>query len=155
MQPEARREADEWVERAQCDLLIAERALQGAPTLADQAAYHAQQAAEKALKGFLAANNRPLQKNHNLEWLVGHCQVIDVTFATFLAATRTLNPYATLFRYPGGPLEPIISEAEQAIQLGREIVDFVREQYEIPRDTEAPDDLASPLRTWYNMMTVS
>jgi HEPN domain-containing protein len=128
MQPEARREADEWVQRAQRDLLIAERALQGDPTLADQAAYHAQQAGEKALKGFLAANNHPLRKTHNLEWLVDQCQGIDVTFAQFLAAARTLNPYATLFRYPGGPLEPSLGEAEQAIQLGREIVDFVQEQ---------------------------
>jgi HEPN domain-containing protein len=128
MQPEARREADEWVQRAQRDLLIAERALQGEPTLADQAAYHAQQAGEKALKGFLAANNRQLRKTHNVEWLVDQCQGIDVTFAQHRAAARTLNPYATLFRYPGGPLEPSIGEAEQAIQLGREIVEYVRRQ---------------------------
>lgn len=62
MRPEACREADEWLQRAQRDLLIAERAFQGTPALADQAAYHAQQAIEKALKAFLAANNQPLQK---------------------------------------------------------------------------------------------
>lgn len=112
MQPEARREADEWVQRAQRDLLIAERALEGEPTLADQAAYHAQQAGEKALKGFLAANNRPLRKTHNVEWLVEQCHGIDVTFGQHRAAARTLNPYSTLFRYPGGPLEPSMGEAE-------------------------------------------
>jgi HEPN domain-containing protein len=133
MQPEARREADEWVERAQRDLLIAVRALQGTPTLADQAAYHAQQAAEKALKAFLAANNQALRKTHNLEQLVTQCQVIDARFGEFLASARTLNPYATLFRYPGGPLEPAVDEAERAIQLAREIVDFARAQW---RDVE-------------------
>ncbi|GAC1641847.1 MAG: HEPN domain-containing protein [Chloroflexota bacterium] len=133
MQPEARREADEWVQRAQRDLLIAERALQGTPILADQAAYHAQQAAEKALKAFLAANNQPLQKTHNLERLVTQCQAINARFGAFLGSTRTLNPYATLFRYPGGPLEPAVDEAERAIQLAREIVDFAGAQW---RDLE-------------------
>lgn len=128
MQPEARREAGEWLQRAQRDLLIAERALQGVPTLADQAVYHAQQAAEKTLKAFLAANNHPLQKTHNLEYLVTQCQGVNTTFGEFLASARTLNPYATLFRYPGGPLEPAAGEAERAIQLAREIVVHVREQ---------------------------
>jgi HEPN domain-containing protein len=115
MQPEARREADEWLQRAQSDLLIAERALQGTPTLADQAAYHAQQAAEKALKAFLAANNRPLRKTHNLEQLVTQCQTVDARFGDLLRSARTLNPYATAFRYPGGPLQPAVNEAERAI----------------------------------------
>lgn len=129
MQPEARREADEWLARAHRDLLIAERALEGAPTLADQAAYHSQQAAEKALKAFLAANDKPLQKTHNLEQLVTQCLAIDTRFGDFLGSARTLSPYATLFRYPGGPLEPAVDEAERAIQLAREIVNFAEAQW--------------------------
>jgi hypothetical protein len=50
-----------------------------------------------------------------------------------LPTKRTLNPYATLFRYPGGPLEPADDEAERAIQLAREIVDFAGAQW---RDLE-------------------
>jgi hypothetical protein len=38
-----------------------------------------------------------------------------------------------LFRYPGGPLEPSLQEAKQAIRLAREIVDFSEAQW---RDTE-------------------
>ena len=58
MQPSAIREAREWLERADLDLRLAERALQVPPPLAGGAAYHAQQAAEKALKAFLAAHNQ-------------------------------------------------------------------------------------------------
>ncbi|HZU13517.1 MAG TPA: HEPN domain-containing protein [Chloroflexota bacterium] len=134
MQPEARREADEWLQRADRDLIIAARAIDGVPALADQAAYHAQQATEKALKSFLAAHNRPLQKTHNLERLVAQCRGVDPTFGDFLASARTLNPYATVFRYPGGPLEPSRDEAQRAIQLAREIVDRVREQLRNPED---------------------
>jgi HEPN domain-containing protein len=129
MRPEARREADEWMQRAQRDVLIAARALQGTPTLPDQAAYHAQQAAEKALKAFLAASNQRLQKTHNLEHLVTRCRTIDTNFGEFVRAARTLTPYATLFRYPGGPLEPTVDEAERAVQLAREIVEFVGAQW--------------------------
>lgn len=50
MQPEAADEARDWMTRAERDLLIGQRALHVEPILADQAAYHAQQAAEKALK---------------------------------------------------------------------------------------------------------
>lgn len=135
MQREASGEAGEWLQRAQRDLLIAERALQGTPTLPDQAAFHAQQATEKALKAFLAADNQPLQKTHNLELLVTHCQAIDARFGDFLGSVRTLNPYATLFRYPGGPLEPSVDEAERAIHLARELVDFAGTRC---RDLEEP-----------------
>lgn len=123
---EARREAGEWLRRAERDLMIAERALQGIPTLGDQAVYHAQQAAEKSLKAFLAASDRPLEKTHNLEQLVGQCQGIDPLFGQFVASARTLTPYATQFRYPGGPLEPAGDEAARAMQLAREMVEHVR-----------------------------
>lgn len=128
MQPEAWREAEEWLLRAERDLLIADRALRGIPVLADHTVFHAQQASEKALKAFLAAHNHPLQKTHNLERLVVRCQGINAQFDGFLPTARTLNPYATQFRYPGGPLEPSLAEAEQALQLARDLVQFVRQQ---------------------------
>lgn len=128
MQPEALHEAQDWLLRAERDLLIADRAIRSAPVLADQAVFHAQQASEKALKAFLAAHDEPLQKTHNLERLVVQCEAIDVRFADFLDTAWTLNPYVTQFRYPGGPLEPDLAEAEQALQLARDLVQFVRER---------------------------
>jgi len=128
MQREALEEAGNWLVRAERDLLIAVRALRGTPTLADHAVYHAQQASEKALKAFLAAHNRPFRKTHNLERLVVECQGSDSDFVDLIDEARTLNPYATQFRYPGGPLEPELVEAEQAIKLAREIVDFVSQR---------------------------
>jgi HEPN domain-containing protein len=77
MQPESLEEARDWLRRAQRDLLGAGRALSGEPILADLAAFHAQQAKEKALKAFLAAHDQPFPKTHNLERLVGFCQRID------------------------------------------------------------------------------
>ena len=43
-----------WLERANEDVLAAERLLGGAEPMAGTAVFHCQQAAEKALKGFLS-----------------------------------------------------------------------------------------------------
>ncbi len=98
------------------------------PILADLAVFHAQQAMEKALKAFLAAYDRPFPKTHNLERLVGLCQRSDSAFVGFMDTAHTLNPYVTQFRYPGGPLEPELAEAKEALRLASELVEFVRQQ---------------------------
>jgi HEPN domain-containing protein len=128
MRPEALEEAQDWLLRAQRDLLAVERALSGEPVLGDQAAFHSQQAAEKALKAFLAAHDHPFARTHNLERLVRLCQGIDPVFVGFTEAAHTLNPYVTQFRYPGGPLEPALEEAREALRLASEVIEFVRQR---------------------------
>jgi HEPN domain-containing protein len=128
MRPEALEEAQDWLLRAQRDLLTVERALSGEPVLGDQAAFHSQQAAEKALKAFLTAHDHPFAKTHNLERLIHLCQGIDPSFVDFMEAAHMLNPYATQFRYPGGPLEPAPDEAREAQRLARGVVECVRQR---------------------------
>lgn len=126
MRPEALREARDWIARAERDVLIAERAVEAAPILPEMAAYHSQQAAEKALKAFLTANDAPFQRTHELVPLLAACLKIDPTLQPLLGAAQTLSPYATRFRYPGGPLEPTVSEAEEALRFAREVLELVR-----------------------------
>ena len=114
MQPEAIGEAREWLDRADLDLQLAERALRIPPALAGGAAYHVQQAAEKALKGFLAAHNAPFPHSHNLTVLLPLCQVLDASFVQF--------------RYPGGPIEPTIADAEQGLRDATHLVSSVRQK---------------------------
>jgi HEPN domain-containing protein len=135
MQPRFLDEAREWLIRAERDLLMAERSLQGLPILGEAAAFHAQQAAEKALKGFLAAHDRRFSRTHDLLELFTLCESIDSQFSQFLNSGRILTPYAVRFRYPGGPLEPEVAEAQQALDLAREIVDFVRRQLSLRGET--------------------
>ena len=127
MQPGNLRDADEWLVRAERDLLLADRALNEIPVLADGAVFLAQQAAEKAFKGFLAAHGRPIQKTHDLTQLVPDCVAIEPGFAQFQAIAPQLSAYVTQFRYPGGPLEPPEAEARRAVEDARDIVDFVRQ----------------------------
>lgn len=91
-------------------------------------AYHSQQAAEKSLKAFLSVSSVPFAHTHDLVQLEAQCESVDPAFAEFIHAAQILTPYATLFRYPGGPLEPPLMEAENALQLARELLDFVRQR---------------------------
>jgi HEPN domain-containing protein len=126
MRPEALREARDWVARAERDLLFAERAVDTAPILPEMAAYHAQQTAEKALKGFLTAHDVPFHRTHELVPLLAACLRLEPALQPLLGAAQTLSPYATRFRYPGGPLEPSVAEAKEALRLASEVLELVR-----------------------------
>lgn len=128
MQPEALREAEQWLARAERDLEAADTLLARVPPLPEMAAYHAQQAAEKALKGFLVAHDRTYPLTHNLNLVLPPCELIQPEFSRFAATARMLTPLATEFRYPGGALVPAVADAEQALQLARDLVSFVRRQ---------------------------
>ncbi len=71
-----------WLTKAHSDLRSA-RALAALPDPAtDTAIYHCQQAAEKALKGYLAFRDQPLQRTHDLERLLELAAVLEPDFAT-------------------------------------------------------------------------
>ena len=129
MRPEALEEAQDGCGGLRGISLAVERALSGEPVLGDQAAFHSQQAAEKAFKAFLAAHDHPFAKTHNLERLVRLCQGIDPAVVGFMEAAYTLNPYVTQFRYPGGPLEPALEEARGRRPLARLSSSFVNDSF--------------------------
>ncbi|MCW5982021.1 MAG: HEPN domain-containing protein [Bryobacteraceae bacterium] len=61
----------EWIEKAESDLkntALVLRAGQGCPT--DTVCFHAQQCAEKYLKGYLAFRNVDFPKTHEIEKLI-------------------------------------------------------------------------------------
>lgn len=97
--------------KAERDLASAIRLLDGEPPFLDTAVYHCQQAAEKALKGFLASRDQPLRRVHDLVLLVEECADLDISFEELAEAAEILTPYGTAFRYPGNASEPQPSEA--------------------------------------------
>ncbi|MGH2458724.1 MAG: HEPN domain-containing protein [Chloroflexota bacterium] len=112
--------------RAERDLLAAEGLLNAPVLVGEAAAFHAQQAAEKALKAFLTAHGIVFAKTHDLSSLVIQCQAVGAGFGRLVTASETLTPYAVLFRYPGGPAVPALSEAQRALELATEVVRYVR-----------------------------
>jgi HEPN domain-containing protein len=123
----ALREAREWLERADRDLGLARQTLAGASPYFEMVAYHSQQAAENALKAFLTASATPFRRTHDVTELQSQCAAISSGFVQFVTAAQILTPYATQFRYPGGPLEPTQAEAQQAVGLADSVVHFVHQ----------------------------
>jgi HEPN domain-containing protein len=121
-------EAREWFVRAKRDLQAARSLLDAERPLADISVYHAQQAAEKALKAFLAFHHRPIRKTHDLLALLAECVALDPDFQQLQRAAQALGPYGTRFRYPypGMPLAPSNSEADTAVELASSVLDLVR-----------------------------
>lgn len=82
-------EAHEWLRLAARDIRLAELALGDAPPLAGEALYHAQQAAEKALKGFLVSNGVAYPLTHDVRKLLDLCRKSDNDLATALVIVRS------------------------------------------------------------------
>lgn len=115
----------EWLRKANGDVRVAELALSAQDPLWDIVAFHSQQAAEKALKGFLAWHNVPFRRTHNLVELVDQCEVVDPAIAALHVPAQFLSRFALDPRYPGAALEPDAEVAEAAMQRAREVMLFV------------------------------
>jgi HEPN domain-containing protein len=93
------------------------------PKLLDIACFHCQQAAEKALKGFLQYKDHDPPKIHDLVELCRLCMVLDASFGTLLDTAVVLNPYGVASRYPA---ESLIDEGmtQTAIAQAQTVYDF-------------------------------
>jgi HEPN domain-containing protein len=105
-----------WLTKSQHDLAAARKLSTGPDLYLDVAIYHCQQAAEKAVKGFLAFHDHPIERTHDIEVLVTLAMRYDAEFSTQLGAAALLTPYATEFRYPGNVLEPDPEEFRRWMQ---------------------------------------
>lgn len=91
------------------------------PPLPGEAAYHCQQAAEKALKGFLSWHDAPFGKTHDLAAIGGLCVTKDPSLESLCMRADRLSVFAWAFRYPGDPEGPSRIEVVEALRLAREV----------------------------------
>jgi HEPN domain-containing protein len=94
------------------------------PLLAD-VAFHCQQAAEKAMKGFLTWHDRPFRRTHSLEEVGAECLSIDQSFQPLVDRSVRLTEYAWRYRYPGSPVGPPLAEAQEAFVLACEVLEAI------------------------------
>ncbi len=115
-----------WFAKAGADLEMAQRALGPDRPFPDMACFHAQQCAEKYLKGYLVAHDVPFRFVHDLAYLTRLCTGLDSSFEALTPAAKFLNAYIATSRYPAETdQEPDIEAAQEAIQLAQQIADFV------------------------------
>lgn len=119
---------EEWLLKAEHDLLSAIKLIQGEAPLTDTAIFHTQQCAEKIFKAFLSFHDREIVKTHHLKSLLEQCIVIDPSFQSLTLEANYLSPFATLFRYPDETLFPDKEDVETAIEKARTIFSFVKDK---------------------------
>ena len=111
-----------WFAKADEDLEIARRALGPDQPLPAMACYHAQQCAEKPLKGYLVAHDVPFRLVHDLGYLIS---TLHGTGQSGLRRPKaqlavTLNPYVATARYPSeAAQEPDIEAAGAGYSTSR------------------------------------
>ena len=83
-----------WLVKASLDLRAAQHDLEASPPLLADAVFHCQQAAEKALKAFLAWHDEPFRKTHNLEELGRQAAALDSSLGSLVDRAGGLTDYA-------------------------------------------------------------
>ena len=114
-----------WLGFATEDLAAAERMVEGRGWAPRIACFHAQQAAEKALKAVLVHEGIPLQFTHNLELLRDLVPEGRSTVGVE-GDLRRLSSRAVVPRYPGPGSDATAEEAREEVSLARAIVDAAR-----------------------------
>ena len=95
------------------------------PPVSEDALYHCQQAAEKALKGFLVWQDQPFSKTHDLGKLGKQAVELDQTLESLVDGIVEFTKYAWMFRYPGDVDEPSVVEAVAVLHRVRAFVEAI------------------------------
>ncbi len=119
--------AQAWLRKADSDLSNAELCLAAGKAL-DTACFHCQQAAEKAIKAYLIAENVEFPFIHDLKRLLDCCSRKDPAFEVLIPAALRLNPFAVLTRYDDA-FWPGPEEVQEALESARAIRQFIQERF--------------------------
>ena len=115
----------QWLQRAQSDLSVAQAAMNLQRPETAAVCFHAQQAVEKCLKGFLVYQDTDFEWSHEIEYLINLCVGADKSFEQFRSSAGPLTDYAVRFRYPSGEPDPTLRQAEEALDLAHQLWQFV------------------------------
>ena len=119
------RDPNYWLQHAQSDLNYAGVRAKG--ILPEQRCFHAQQAAEKALKAVYVAHDIPFQLTHSINTLFRGLQEAGVDIPAKTAAAKDLTLYAAETRYPS--LEKIPpSRPEREIPKARAVLQWAKKE---------------------------
>ena len=111
---------------ARSDLAFAH--LDSEEVLLEGMCFHAQQAAEKALKAVMVDRSIEVPHIHRIETLISILVDVGVEVNLDAAKAADLTDYAVLSRYPGLP-EPVTREEyESALEIAKQIVEWAEDQ---------------------------
>jgi HEPN domain-containing protein len=108
-----------WLLKGDSDLATARLVIEGTGPY-DTACFHAQQAAEKYLKGFLSYTSQSFPFTHNLEELEQRCLAANPAPDFTDIDVTVLTPYAVQLRYDA-TFWPDQATAAEAVQLAAQV----------------------------------
>jgi|FaiFalFF_MnMetaG_3_1042247.scaffolds.fasta_scaffold26701_2 HEPN domain-containing protein len=121
-----------WIRKAESDLKVAKDEMLTEEPATDAVCFHAQQCAEKYLKGFLVFHGTEIPRTHSLATLISECMKIDSDFQILIQeGVDMLTDYAIEIRYVDDFYFPSIEEAHEAIRLAERVKAFVIDQLRI------------------------
>lgn len=119
-----------WLQRARSDLQLGRAALSVEGVMPEDACFHAQQCAEKALKALLLYMGIAFTKTHAIEVLLDLLKSQGVSIPDEVDEAFELSEYAVQTRYPG-EWEPVTkNEARRAIERAALVLAWVEAQIE-------------------------
>lgn len=119
--------ARQWISKARSDLLNADNNLSSSQVPYDTVCFHCQQAAEKVLKGFLAARGVLPPRTHDLFMLLELIRSEQTVGEELEDAASVLTPYAVEARYPDDWVVPSPADAVEARQCAERFLEWVRQ----------------------------
>ncbi|MCC7363971.1 MAG: HEPN domain-containing protein [Dehalococcoidia bacterium] len=124
-------DAETWLAYARSHLRLAEQELAG--VLYEHLCFHAQQAAETALKAVLVAHSVTPPFVHDIRLLIQVARGVTGFPDQWMSPAEGLTPYATLTRYPGA-YEPVdqtqhaeaVRTAQGVVAWASDVIDAAR-----------------------------
>ena len=117
---------ESWLNKAEHDLISAQRLIEIEPMILDNACFHCQQAIEKLLKAYLIYKGLDIERTHDIVFLLNQCAAFDPIFSDI--DPLDINNYAVRGRYPDTNLMPEKEEAESYYQLALQIKSLTTER---------------------------
>jgi HEPN domain-containing protein len=116
----------EWVNRARSDLEIAKSRKEG--IYLEDLCFHAQQAAEKAIKAFLIKHGVEFPYVHDIAQLLTLLEEIGQLIPEQIREAERLTRFAVISRYPGIAPPTSLEEYDEAVSVAEKLVRWVEDQ---------------------------
>jgi HEPN domain-containing protein len=123
---EAKRElVQKWLTIARRDLDSARILGTVSPPIYENALFHCQKAAEKAIKGFLISHDQRFSKTHELLPLVKLAEPFEPRFTPWRTTVDDLSDYAVELRYPETVFSVTRQDFDTALQTATDFYSFI------------------------------
>jgi HEPN domain-containing protein len=111
---------------AESDLRLAQLAASDPSIRREQLCFHAQQAAEKAIKAVLLFRKVEFPLTHDIEELMELGKGSGLSLPDEIRDAGALTPYAVETRYPGSWMDITVSDVQEAIETAKRTLQWAK-----------------------------